>query len=41
MTGPQALAEIARLRRVTPDGWRTAPETAEQQDRVRNWPVGA
>lgn len=41
MTGPQALAEIAHLRQGTPDGWRTSPETPEQQDRVRDWPVGA
>ncbi len=41
MTGRQALAEIARLRQDTPDGRRPSPETTEQQDRVRDWPVGA
>lgn len=40
LTGSQALAEIARLRLGTPDGWRTSPETPEQCERVLNWPVG-
>lgn len=40
MTGPQALTEIARLRRSMPDAWRISPETPEQQARVRAWPVG-
>lgn len=40
MTGAQALKEIARLRQGTPDAWRVSPETPEQQERVRNWPIG-
>lgn len=40
LTGSQALAEIARLRHGTPDAWRTSPETPEQRERVRNWPMG-
>jgi protein-tyrosine phosphatase len=35
MTGKQALAEIARLRKGTPDGWKTSPETDVQQPLVR------
>lgn len=44
LTGPQALAEIARLRTVetvgTPDAGRVSPEMHAQRERVRNWPVG-
>jgi protein-tyrosine phosphatase len=40
LTGPQALAELARLRQGTPDAWRASPETPAQQARVRAWPVG-
>ncbi len=40
LTGPQALAEIERLRAGTPDAYRASPETAEQRARVRTWPVG-
>ena len=39
-TGDQALAEIARLRQGTPDDYRVAPETHDQRERVRNWPLG-
>jgi len=39
LTGDQALAEIVRLRRGTPDGWRVSPETHTQRVYVRNWPV--
>lgn len=37
LSGPQALALIARLRRHTPDGWRTSPETAAQRALVLAW----
>ena len=40
LTGDQALAEIARLRQGTPDDYRVAPETHDQRERVRNWPLG-
>ena len=39
-TGDQALAEIARRRQGTPDDYRVAPETHDQRERVRNWPLG-
>ena len=39
-TGDQALAEIASRRQGTPDDYRLAPETADQRERVRNWPLG-
>ncbi len=35
--GEAALAEIARLRRETPDGWKRSPETHAQREMVRNW----
>jgi hypothetical protein len=41
MFGPQALAEIERLRAGTPDGWKRSPETPEQRERVRSWLPGA
>lgn len=37
MSGPQALAQIARWRAETPDGWRTSPETRPQTDLVLRW----
>jgi hypothetical protein len=40
MRGESALKEIARLRRGTPDGWQRSPETDEQREMVRDWPVG-
>ena len=40
LTGDQALAEIARRRQGTPDDYKVAPETHDQQERVRNWPLG-
>lgn len=40
MTGAEALAQIERLRRPTPDGWRRSPETQEQWAFVLNWPRG-
>ena len=38
-TGEQALATIAELRRDTPDGWRTSPETEAQTRMVLTWPT--
>lgn len=40
MTGDEALAEIARLRYATPDGYKRSPEMSEQMARVRGWRVG-
>jgi protein-tyrosine phosphatase len=37
MSGEEALAEIERLRRNTPDGHRVSPETAEQTAFVKQW----
>lgn len=37
MSGPQALAQIARWRAETPDGWRPSPETRPQTDLVLRW----
>ncbi len=37
MSGEEALAEIARRRADTPDGWRRSPETEAQRDLVRMW----
>jgi ADP-ribosyl-[dinitrogen reductase] hydrolase len=37
MSGKAALAEIARLRAGTPDGYKTSPETPEQRGRVLKW----
>jgi predicted protein tyrosine phosphatase len=39
MSGEKALAEIARRRADTPDGWRRSPETDAQQELVRSWGV--
>lgn len=36
-SGPEALAEIARLRAGTPDGWRSSPETESQRQLVLEW----
>jgi protein tyrosine/serine phosphatase len=33
----QALDRIAELRKNTPDGWRSSPETSEQRRMVLNW----
>jgi protein-tyrosine phosphatase len=40
MSGEEALAEIARLRRAISDGWITSPETAAQRGMVRGWSMG-
>ncbi len=40
MTGKEALDEIARRRKGTPDGYRRSPETASQEQMVLNWGVG-
>lgn len=37
MAGEEALAEIARLRQGTPDGWKRSPETPAQCQMVRAW----
>lgn len=37
MSCEEALAEIARRRADTPDGWRRSPETTAQRDLVRRW----
>jgi predicted protein tyrosine phosphatase len=37
MSGPQALAQIARWRTATPDGWKPSPETRPQTDLVLRW----
>lgn len=37
MSGIEALAEIRRLRRDTPDGWKKSPETHAQEDFVKSW----
>lgn len=39
LTGEQAIVEIARLRRGTPDGWRVAPQSEQQRRLVRTWPL--
>ena len=36
-SGPEALAEIARQRAGTPDGWRSSPETEAQRRMVLEW----
>lgn len=40
MSGPDALARIARLRRGTPDEYRVSPETEAQRQMVLNWSAG-
>ncbi|MBN1137060.1 MAG: dual specificity protein phosphatase family protein [Anaerolineae bacterium] len=40
MSGPQALAEIARRRAGTPGGHRCSPETDEREQSVLSWPAG-
>jgi protein-tyrosine phosphatase len=40
MSGEEALAEIARLRQVTPVDWVTSPETRAQRRMVWDWPPG-
>ncbi len=37
LSGPDALAQIAHLRRDTPDGWRESPETPAQRQMVQSW----
>ncbi len=39
MSGEEALAEIARSRADTPDGWRRSPETDAQRELVMGWGV--
>jgi hypothetical protein len=39
LSGPAALAEIARLRQGLPDAWQASPQTPAQTDMVLNWPV--
>jgi hypothetical protein len=41
LTGAEALALIARLRRLTPDGRRRSPETEPQRALVLTWAEGA
>ncbi len=40
LTGDEALATIARLRRGTPDAYKTSPETPDQIRRVQTWRTG-
>jgi hypothetical protein len=40
LSGDQALAEIARRRRGTPDGHRPSPENHAQEHMIRDWPAG-
>jgi hypothetical protein len=40
MSGPEALDEIARRRRGTPDGYRRSPENDEQEQMILTWPPG-
>lgn len=40
MSGQQALEEIARRRRGTPDGRRRSPENDEQEAMILTWPRG-
>jgi hypothetical protein len=40
LSGEQALTEIARLRKGTPDGHRRSPENNAQERMVRDWPAG-
>ncbi len=40
MSGEEALAEIARLRQVTPVDWVTSPETRAQRQMVWGWSPG-
>lgn len=37
MAGPEALAEITRLRKDTPDGWVASPQTTAQRRMVLTW----
>ena len=37
MSGPQAIAQIAQWRSLTPDGWKPSPETRPQTDLVLRW----
>jgi len=37
LSGPQAIAQIARWRATTPDGWKPSPETRPQTDLVLRW----
>lgn len=37
LSGQEALTEIARLRRGTPDGWKDSPETPAQHEMVMGW----
>ena len=39
MTGRQALHEIARRRKGTPDGYRRSPENDRQEQMVLSWPA--
>jgi protein-tyrosine phosphatase len=41
LSGRQALEEIVRLRRGTPDGDRRSPENDRQEQMVLGWPPGA
>jgi protein-tyrosine phosphatase len=40
MSGPQALERLSYLRKETPKGWYTSPETWLQKDFVENWKPG-
>lgn len=37
MSGVEAIAQIARWRAATPDGWKPSPETRPQTDLVLRW----
>ncbi len=37
LSGKQALARIADLRRGTPDGWKRSPETSDQVEMMMAW----
>ena len=41
MTGPEALARIAELRKHTPDGYKRSPETETQRQYVCEWVSGS
>lgn len=40
MSGREALQEIARRRKGTPDGYRRSPENGRQEQMVLSWPAG-
>jgi len=40
LSGREALVEIVRLRRDTPDGFKRSPENDWQEQMVLDWPIG-